>query len=124
MHKMKRLIKNCTCPFGRWEDDSSGSKVVLSIEVNELSYLTSSNYRNITLYVFIKIIACLNKTLCTGIDYGVDNYDDDHITSYTFKYSRLSGLKNGFDSYSSCKASDLKIHLPCSKTYLPCIFVG
>jgi len=35
----------------------------------------------------------------------------------------ISGLKNSFHSYSSCRASDLKIHLPCSKTYLPCIFV-
>jgi len=34
-----------------------------------------------------------------------------------------TGLENCFHSYSSCKASDLKIHLPCSKTYLPCIFV-
>ena len=36
---------------------------------------------------------------------------------------RYSGLNNCFHSYSSCRASDLKIHLPCSKTYLPCIFV-
>jgi len=36
---------------------SSGCKVVSSIEVNELSYLTSFIYRNISLYEFIKIIA-------------------------------------------------------------------
>ena len=34
-----------------------------------------------------------------------------------------AGLNYFFHSYLSCRASDLKIHLPCSKTYLPSIFV-
>jgi len=37
--------------------------------------------------------------------------------------SQFANLLYCFHSYSSCNASDFKIHLPCSKTYFPCVFV-
>jgi len=60
----------------------------------------------------------------------VQSYRNETLPKYlvlstaliTKKDTLKSALKNCFHSYSSCKASDLNIHLPCSKTYLPCMF--